>query len=81
MEEIGGGTGQHVVTFAAEFKNLTFWPSDPLAEHVDSIEAWRTYSGLPNVKPATCLDVLHPLWRLQPLRSKPADWFERQFHQ
>ncbi len=63
--EIGSGTGQHAMTFAAEFKSLTFWPSDPLAEHVDSIDAWRTYSGLPNVKPATCLDVLHPLWRLQ----------------
>ena len=62
--EIGSGTGQHAVTFAEKFKNLTFWPSDPLAEHVDSINAWRAYSGFSNVKPATCLDVLDPHWRL-----------------
>ncbi len=30
--EIGSGTGQHAVTFAAaEWRGLTFWPSDPLA--------------------------------------------------
>ena len=62
--EIGAGTGQHAVTFASEFADLAFWPSDPLAEHVASIDAWRRFSGLPNIKPATLLDVLEKPWRL-----------------
>lgn len=62
--EIGSGSGQHAVTFASEFENLVFWPSDPLAEHVASIDAWRRFSGRPNIKPATRLDVLEKPWRL-----------------
>jgi len=62
--EIGSGTGQHAVTFAAALEGLTFWPSDPLPEHIASIEAWRAFSDLPNVKPATQLDCLQPVWRI-----------------
>ena len=62
--EIGSGTGQHAVTFAAELPDITYWPSDPIDEHVASIDAWRTASGLQNVMPATRLDCCQASWTL-----------------
>ncbi|MBU1212448.1 MAG: DUF938 domain-containing protein [Alphaproteobacteria bacterium] len=62
--EIGSGTGQHAVTFAALLPQITFWPSDPVDDHLGSIDAWRRWSGLANVKPATHLDCLEPVWTL-----------------
>jgi len=62
--EIGSGTGQHAVTFAAALPDLTFWPSDPVSDHIGSIDAWRTASGLGNVMPATSLNCCERPWRL-----------------
>jgi SAM-dependent methyltransferase len=60
--EIGSGTGQHAVTFGAALPELTYWPTDPVAEHVASIDAWRKAAGVENVRPGTRLDCLDPDW-------------------
>ena len=62
--EIGSGTGQHVVTFAAALPNLTWWPSDPDPLHRASIDAWRAERDLPNVEPPIDLDASASDWRL-----------------
>ena len=62
--EVGSGTGQHAVTFAKALPEITYWPSDPVDEHLASIDAWRSSSGLPNVKPATRLDCCQAAWTL-----------------
>ncbi|MGB3753649.1 MAG: DUF938 domain-containing protein [Parerythrobacter sp.] len=39
--EIASGTGEHAVFMAARFPHMTWQPSDPDAEAVHSIAAWR----------------------------------------
>ena len=60
--EIGSGTGQHVVEFARQFPEVTWWPSDLNDNHLASIEAWRRHSGLANIHAARRLDVSDPTW-------------------
>lgn len=60
--EIGSGTGQHVVEFARRFPQIAWWPSDLNDNHLTSIEAWRTHSGLPNIRPPQRIDVSDPAW-------------------
>ena len=60
--EVGSGTGQHAVEFARRFPEITWWPSDFNDGHLASIEAWRTYSGLPNIRPPQPIDVSDPDW-------------------
>jgi hypothetical protein len=61
--EIGSGTGQHVITFAAKTPKLTWWPSDPNPNHCRSIDAWRRHAGLANVRPPLRIDISAPDWR------------------
>jgi SAM-dependent methyltransferase len=60
--EAGSGTGQHVVDFARRTPEITWWPSDLNERHLKSIAAWRTYSGLPNVRPPLRIDLCEPGW-------------------
>jgi Protein of unknown function (DUF938) len=60
--EVGSGTGQHVVEFARQFPQLTWWPSDLNENHLKSIEAWRAHCGLPNIRPPQRIDVSDPAW-------------------
>lgn len=62
--EIGSGTGQHVVAFAAALPDLTWWPSDPSAEHRDSVEAWRRHAGHANVRPVLDINAATADWGL-----------------
>ncbi len=62
--EIGSGTGQHVVTFAAVLPGLTWWPSDPNPLHRASIDAWRTQRDLANVRLPIYLDAAASDWTL-----------------
>lgn len=54
--EIGSGTGQHAVFFAAALPQLVWQPSDR-AEHLAGIAAWRDEAGLPNLRAPLALDV------------------------
>ena len=62
--EIGSGTGQHVVHFAAQSPTITWWPSDHLDSHLRSIDAWRRYEKRPNVHAAVRLDASASDWKL-----------------
>ena len=55
--EIGSGTGQHAVTFAAALPGITWQTSDLVQSH-DGIRAWIEGSGLGNVLPPIEFDVL-----------------------
>ncbi|MBS0245691.1 MAG: DUF938 domain-containing protein [Proteobacteria bacterium] len=57
--EIGSGTGQHIVTYAARCPHLTFWPSDIMESHRASIEVYRRESGLTNVRPPIGIDLMN----------------------
>jgi cyclopropane fatty-acyl-phospholipid synthase-like methyltransferase len=54
--EIGSGTGQHAVYFAAALPGLTWQTSDSLA-HLPGIRLWLEEAGLPNLPPPLALDV------------------------
>jgi SAM-dependent methyltransferase len=54
--EIGSGTGQHAVHFAASLPHLTWQPSDR-AEHLPGIRAWLADAALPNTAPPLAFDV------------------------
>lgn len=54
--EIGSGTGQHAVFFAAALPHLS-WQTSDLPEQHDGIRAWLEHAGIENVKPPLVLDV------------------------
>jgi hypothetical protein len=60
--EAGSGTGQHVVEFARQFPDITWWPSDLNENHLTSVEAWRTHSRLANIRPPRRIDMSNPAW-------------------
>ena len=55
--EIGSGTGQHAVTFAAALPGITWQTSDLVPSH-DGIRAWIEEAGLRNVLAPLEFDVL-----------------------
>jgi cyclopropane fatty-acyl-phospholipid synthase-like methyltransferase len=59
--EIGSGTGQHAVYFAAELPSLHWQTSDRVENHA-GIQAWLDESGLDNVGAPLALDVLTDTW-------------------
>jgi cyclopropane fatty-acyl-phospholipid synthase-like methyltransferase len=54
--EIGSGTGQHAVYFAAKMPHLTWYTSDCQEYHA-GIQLWLDEAALPNVRPPLLLDV------------------------
>jgi cyclopropane fatty-acyl-phospholipid synthase-like methyltransferase len=54
--EIGSGTGQHAVSFAAALDHL-YWQTSDLDDNHAGINAWIGHSGLANVGPPLSLDV------------------------
>ncbi len=54
--EIGSGTGQHAVCFAAELSHVR-WQTSDLDENHDGISSWIAAAGLPNVRGPLSLDV------------------------
>jgi SAM-dependent methyltransferase len=60
--EAGSGTGQHMVEFASRFPDVTWWPSDLNENHLKSIEAWRAFSRLPNIRPPLRIDLSDSIW-------------------
>lgn len=54
--EIGSGTGQHAVHFAAALPQLT-WQATERAGHLDDLRPWLDEAALPNTPPPLALDV------------------------
>lgn len=59
--EIGSGTGQHAVHFAAAMPWLV-WQASDVADNLPGIRAWIDDAALPNTPAAIALDVLQPTW-------------------
>jgi cyclopropane fatty-acyl-phospholipid synthase-like methyltransferase len=57
--EIGSGTGQHAVHFAAALPHLT-WQTSDLPDRHDDIRSWLDDAALPNTPPPLALDVTGP---------------------
>ena len=64
--ELGSGTGQHSVTYAARTPRLTWHPSDLQDTHLASIAAWRAQTRLANVAPPQRIDLGDPDWNWTP---------------
>ncbi len=62
--EIGSGTGQHAVCFAAELTHLT-WHTSDLQENHTGILGWLRNAALPNVHDPVDLDVVNSPWPSQ----------------
>ena len=59
--EIGSGTGQHAVYFAAKMPKLVWYTSDRPDNHA-GIRAWLDEAGLPNTRGPLELDVRQSPW-------------------
>lgn len=59
--EIGSGTGQHAVYFAAKMPHLT-WHTSDCAEYLPGIQSWMAEVALENVQPPFILDVSRSKW-------------------
>lgn len=59
--EIGSGTGQHAVHFAANMPHLV-WHTSDMAENHSGIRMWLEEAGLPNVRQPLRLDVMRDPW-------------------
>lgn len=54
--EVGSGTGQHAVYFAAQLPHLT-WQTSDLPENLPGIRLWLAEAALPNLPPPLPLSV------------------------
>lgn len=59
--EIGAGTGQHAVHFAAGLPHLT-WISTDRDENLDGIRQWFDEAALPNLRGPLLLNVCQEIW-------------------
>jgi cyclopropane fatty-acyl-phospholipid synthase-like methyltransferase len=74
--EIGSGTGQHAVHFAAHLTHLTWHPTEQLAYLAD-LAARVKLEGPRNLRQPTVLDVKQTIW---PLRSVDAIFSANTLH-
>jgi hypothetical protein len=74
--EIGSGTGQHAVYFAANLAHLTWHPTEQLA-YLPDLENRIKQQGGANLRTPTVLDVKQALW---PLRSTDAVFTANTLH-
>jgi cyclopropane fatty-acyl-phospholipid synthase-like methyltransferase len=74
--EIGSGTGQHAVYFAAQMPHLTWYPTEQLAYLAD-LAARVKLEGASNLRPPTVLDVNQMVW---PLRKVDAIFTANTLH-
>ena len=64
--EIGSGTGQHAVHFAAHLPHLVWQPSDTGA-YLEGLRERIAHEGPPNLRPAVELDVRDLPWKVEPV--------------
>lgn len=62
--EIASGTGEHGVHFAGGLPGIKWQPSDPDADALTSIAAWRS-EGPANLLPPIMLDAAAPVWPVE----------------
>lgn len=74
--EIGSGTGQHAVHFAAQLPHLTWHPTEQLA-YLPDLTARTKLQGTANLRPPTVLDVKQSRW---PLRAVDAIFTANTLH-
>jgi cyclopropane fatty-acyl-phospholipid synthase-like methyltransferase len=74
--EIGSGTGQHAVHFAAHLTQLTWHPTEQLA-YLSDLAARVKLEGSRNLRAPTVLDVRQTVW---PLRSADAIFTANTLH-
>ena len=70
--EVGSGTGQHAVHFAAAMPWLR-WQCSDRAEHLPGIRAWLDEAALGNTPPPLALDVTDADWPRATSRSERFD--------
>lgn len=66
--EIGSGTGQHAVHFAAALPHLRWQPTD-CVEHLPGMQLWLDEAGLENVMPPLQLDVRDEPWPCEAMEA------------
>ena len=59
--EIGSGTGQHALHFAAAMPHLEWYPSDR-QEHHTGMRLWFDEAACNNIQQPLCLDVIRDEW-------------------
>jgi cyclopropane fatty-acyl-phospholipid synthase-like methyltransferase len=74
--EIGSGTGQHAVHFAAHLMHLTWQPTEQLA-YLPDLAARVILEGSHNLRQPTVLDVKQTVW---PVRSVDAIFTANTLH-
>jgi SAM-dependent methyltransferase len=60
--ELGSGTGQHATEYAGRAPHLVWWPSDYNDKHLASIEAWRKFARLENLRAPQRIDLMNSDW-------------------
>ncbi len=60
--EVASGSGEHALFFARRFPALEWQPSDPDADAIRSIAAWREAEGTANLRAPVMLDASAPDW-------------------
>lgn len=74
--EIGSGTGQHAVHFAAHLREVVWQPTERLAS-VAALESRIRSQGVANLRPPAVLDVNQKVW---PVRSVDAVFSANTLH-
>jgi hypothetical protein len=64
--EIGSGTGQHAMYFAAHLPHLVWQPSDT-GDYLTGLRERIAHEGTPNLRPAIELDVRTLRWPVEPV--------------
>jgi SAM-dependent methyltransferase len=74
--EIGSGTGQHAVHFAAQLPHLVWHPTEQL-KYMPDLDARIKQQGSANLRPPAVLDVKQAVW---PLRQADAVFSANTLH-
>jgi cyclopropane fatty-acyl-phospholipid synthase-like methyltransferase len=74
--EIGSGTGQHAVHFAANLPHLTWHPTERPA-NLATLQACLEFAPVANIRPAMLLDVTQRVW---PVRKIDAVFSANTLH-
>lgn len=69
--EIASGTGEHAAFFAPEFSHLTWQPSDPADDKIESIKAWIAIIPSPNLLPPIAIDAASDQWPVENQKVTP----------